>query len=314
MKTSANFFLFFALAFFGLGLSSAFSQTDPKPFQTKEFSVTSAPVLEADLSGAAISVKGGAGNQVTVRCFLKKDGKYLSQSDSEAQEFLEKYDISISQKGNSISIIAKQKSSGNWNWRDRPSLSFEILAPQSLNSDVRTSGGSVSIHGIQGQHQIASSGGSIAVKNSGGSLVSTSSGGSINLENFEGNVEVQTSGGSVKVDRIAGDLVAKSSGGGMTLTGVSGRIDAQTSGGSIRASLNAIQKDMVFQSSGGSIQVSVPSDAKFNLELKGGSISSQLANFQGTTAKNLISGKVNGGGPTVQMQTSGGSIRIGNEN
>ena len=306
-----SFALMFFLAFFSLGLSVAYSQSDKKPIESKTYSLSGTGTLEVDVSGASVLVQSTAGNQLQVQAFFKKDGKFLSQTDSEAQEFLEKFDISISQSGNTISVIAKQKSSSSWNWRNRPSLSFEILAPQNLNTDIRTSGGSMSLQGIQGTHQLGSSGGSISVKNSGGQVYSKSSGGSFYLAGFEGNVEVQTSGGSVKVEELRGDIVAKTSGGGMTLIEVSGRIEAQTSGGSIRAELAEVRNPMNFQSSGGSIQISVSSKARFNVEMKGGGLSSQLNNFQGTTSKNLISGKVNGGGPTIYMHSSGGSIRIG---
>ena len=310
MKTSANFLLFFALAFFGLGLSSAISQTDKKPFQTKEFLVTSAPVLEAELSGAAISVKGGSGNQVVIRCFLKKDGNYLAASDSEAKEFLEDFNLEISQNGNTITLVAKQKSSSGWSWKNRPGLSFEISVPEKISTEIRTSGGSVSLDGVQGTQDIASSGGSISVKNSKGKVETQSSGGSLHLSQFEGDVEAQTSGGSVKVENLKGNIQAKSSGGGISLSQIFGGIEASTSGGSIRAELAEITQNMNFQSSGGSIQITVPASAKFNLDIRGGGISSQLINFQGTTTKNQISGKVNGGGPSLNMSSSGGSIRI----
>lgn len=312
MKTNPSFALMFFVAFWYLGLSVAYTQTDKKPLASKEFNLSGTASLKVEVHGASISVQSAPGNKLEVRYFLKKDGKYLSQSDSEAQEFLEGFDIQVSQSGNTVSILAKQKSSNGWNWKNRPSLSFEVSSPRELNTDIRTSGGSVYLQEVRGTHEIGSSGGSISVKNSWGNLNSKSSGGSFYLMDFEGDAHVQTSGGSVKVEDMNGNLIAKSSGGGMTLNDVSGSIDAHTSGGSIRANLPQVNRDMNFQSSGGSIQVSVSSNARFNVELKGGSISSQLINFQGTTSKTLISGKVNGGGPTIQMQSSGGSIRIEN--
>ncbi|WP_026950257.1 DUF4097 family beta strand repeat-containing protein [Algoriphagus mannitolivorans] len=312
MKTNPTFAFLFFVAFLYLGLPEAYSQSDKKPIASKDFNLSGTPSLKVEVHGASVSVQSAAGNKLQVRYFLKKDGKYLSQSDSEAQEFLEKIEITVSQSGNTVSILAKQKSSSGWNWKSNPSLSFEVIAPKDLNTDIRTSGGSVYLQEVRGTHEIGSSGGSISVKNSWGNLNSKSSGGSFNLMGFEGDAHVQTSGGSVKVEDLRGNLIAKSSGGGITLNDVSGSIDAHTSGGSIRANLPQVNREMNFQSSGGSIQVSVSSNARFNVELKGGGISSQLSNFQGTTAKNLVSGKVNGGGPTIQMQSSGGSIRIGN--
>lgn len=314
MKTNSTFAFLFFLAFFYLGLSIAYTQTDKVPFDTKEFTLSGTGSFEGEVSGASISITGTSGNKVTVNYFLKKDGKYFSASASEVKEFLEDYTIEISQTGNRISLTAKQKSSGNWSWRNRPTLSFEISAPKNFNTTIRTSGRAVSLNELNGRQELASSGGSITIKNSQGEINSQSSGGSFNLSYFEGKLDARSSGGSIRVSEFKGDISAQSSGGGINLEGISGSINASSSGGSIKANLVSISKDLIFKSSGGSIAVTVPSNLAFDIDLRGGSLNSSLQNFQGTTTKNQISGKVNGGGPFISMQSSGGSIRIENGN
>lgn len=312
MKTNSIFPLLLLLAFFLSVPTQSMGQSEKVPYDTKEFAVNGTATFEAELSGSSVSVVGNESNNVVVKCFLKKDNSYLSLSSSEAKEFFENLEVKISQSGNKITLITKQKSDIGWNWKNRPNLSFEISTPKSVNTEINTSGGSVSIQEVNGTQDLATSGGSMSIKNSRGSITSQSSGGSFTVSNFDGEVNVQTSGGSVKVAGLKGDITAKTSGGGMTLEEIAGSIAAYTSGGSIRAELVEVNNDLIFQTSGGSITVTVPRNIGFDLDLSGGNVSSQVDNFQGTTAKNQISGKVNGGGKSISMQSSGGSIRIGN--
>ena len=166
MKTNSIFAFLFFLAFFYLGLSIAYTQTDKVPFDTKEYTLSGTGSFVGEVSGASISITGTSGNKVMVNYFLKKDGKYFSASDSEVNEFLEDFTIEVSQIWNRISLTAKQKSSGNWSWRNRPAFSFEISAPKNFNTNIRTSGGAVSLSELNGRQELASSGGSISIKNS----------------------------------------------------------------------------------------------------------------------------------------------------
>lgn len=312
MKTNAIFSLALSLAFFLSAPIQTIAQSEKVPYETKEFALNGTATFEAALSGSSVSLVGNDTDKVIVKCYLKKDNTYLSLSSAEAKEFFENVEVKINQSGNRISLTTKQKSDYGWSWKGRPQLSFEVSTPKNVNSEIKTSGGSVALQEVNGSQNLASSGGSISVKSSSGEITSQSSGGSFSVNNFDGNVSVQTSGGSVKVSGMKGQLTAKSSGGGMTLEEISGSIAAYTSGGSISAELIEVKNDLIFQSSGGGISVTVPENIGFDLDVKGGNISSKLANFQGTTTKNQISGKINGGGKSISMQSSGGSIRISN--
>lgn len=312
MKNPHQTLLLFLLTFFQLGLTEAISQDNKEPFRTERFASSDAAMLEGELAGSSVSIYQGNVSEVIVHAFLKKNGRYLEDGDEEVGEFLSEFEVSIAQSGNTISISTKPKSSRNFNWKNRPSLSFEVITPGELDTHIRTSGGSVSIEGVHGAFDLASSGGSIRVADSSGEVLSQSAGGSFSLSDFQGNVEAKTSGGSIKVENLEGDIIAHTSGGGMSLADISGTIDAASSGGSIKASIGAVSGDMSFKSSGGSIQLAVSQSSSFDLDIRGGSIQSNLDHFSGSIEKNRVSGSVNGGGPALSLQSSGGSIRISN--
>ncbi|WP_111672251.1 DUF4097 family beta strand repeat-containing protein [Algoriphagus litoralis] len=310
MKNSKSLVIGLSLAMFFVFVQqvSAFIQTDP--YLSKEFTLSGKGNLEVETSGASVAVTGGSGNQVKVDMFVKRNGKEIGSTDAEVEKLLENYILDISKNGNTISLRVKNKSSDSWRNGNNLSLSFKIQAPIEISSQFQSSGGSISIENLNGTQQISTSGGSIRVVNSSGTVTSKSSGGSFSLTDFDGQVEAQSSGGAVKIADLRGSVSVNTSGGSVTLEDITGKITASTSGGSIRAKLLAVEEDLSFRSSGGSISAEVPAGLGLNLDLRGGRVNTQFSNFDGEIKKDLIVGKMNGGGPLISMQSSGGSINL----
>lgn len=278
-----------------------------KPYLTKEFTLSGAGNLEVETSGSAVAVTGTSGNKVVVEMYVKLDGREIEMKDAAVAKELEDYNLDISQKGNTIFLIVKRKDNRQ---RSKLNLSFKIQVPKEMSSKAQSSGGSISIDGLNGKQDISTSGGSITILNSEGELKTKSSGGSFKVEDFEGNVDVQTSGGSIRVNHLTGDLIVSSSGGSVNLEDIDGSIAVNTSGGSITAQLSNVEKALSMKSSGGSITASVPKGLGLNLDLSGGRVNTELSNFDGEIKKDKILGKMNGGGIPVIMQSSGGSINL----
>ncbi|WP_192348969.1 hypothetical protein [Algoriphagus sp. Y33] len=277
------------------------------PYLTKQFTLSGSGNLNVETSGASVAVTGASGNEVIVDMYVKLNGREIEMEDAEVERELDNYNLDISQSGNTISVIVKKKNNSG---RSKLNLSFKLQVPTEMSSKFQSSGGSISVDGLNGEQEIATSGGSIQVVNSSGSVNTHSSGGSFRLENFEGDVDVQTSGGSIKVNQLLGDLNVNTSGGSVNLSEINGSISANTSGGSIRAQLSNVEKELTMKSSGGSITAVVPDGLGLDLDLSGGRVNSKLSNFSGEVKKDRILGKINGGGVPVTMQSSGGSINL----
>jgi DUF4097 and DUF4098 domain-containing protein YvlB len=74
-----------------------------------------------------------------------------------------------------------------------------------------------------------------------------------------------------------------------------------------------IPGDVSLESSGGGVTVQVPGDAAFNLdaEASGGGVSCDLPiTIQGKKKHDELKGAVNGGGPTLKLESSGGGIHV----
>jgi len=139
-------------------------------------------------------------------------------------------------------------------------------------------------------------------------------GGSIALEALTGKVNVHTSGGSVNAKNITGETNIKTSGGAIKIEGIDGHISAGTSGGNVSVKLNNQPKqDIQLSTSGGNVIAYLIPNIAVDLYAKttGGSASSEFTVI-GDINNSRIDGKINGGGPMLNMETSGGNVRVKN--
>lgn len=244
----------------------------------KTFTVAPGSVVKVDVSGA--SIRTSVGPAGTARVVLTE--KFRADTDAEADELLERYEIICTQQGDEVKLVVKQKTGFGFQWGGRNKVEFQpvITVPADVRLDLDTSGGSISIAGeMTAAVRADTSGGSIKVD----------SGIDLNLD---------TSGGSIHVRRALGRLRADTSGGGITVDYVGAEatdVNLDTSGGSIHAGVDPAAKlAIVADTSGGSVKVEGFA-AAFEVEHK---------------ERDHVSGRLNGGGGRLRADTSGGSIRI----
>jgi len=339
MKT---IFFFLAMTCCGLAVKA---QTDKQPYLTKSLAGENISSAKLEASGGSISVTGVNASEARLDVFVTPNNNE-NLSKEEIQKRLDEYfTLSISVNNNQLIATVKQKHD-NMNWKKAVSVSFKAYLPVNVSTDVETSGGSVSVSNVQGSHDLTTSGGSIYVDNvkgkikgrgSGGSIhISNSSndidlvtsggsinaktctgdislktsGGSIELNGLDGKIEAGTSGGSVHADDIKGELVTGTSGGSIKLTGLSCGVEAETSGGGIDAEVTETTKYVKLRNSGGNINLQLPANKGFDLDLSGNKINVDLKNFSGSADDNSIEGKINGGGALVDVRASGGKISV----
>jgi len=287
--------------------------TDRDPYLSKTFTMEGRGDLLVETSGGSIEVTGQSGNRVEVDMFVRKNGSwgnwFSSDDDNEdLSEYLEDYDIDISQNGNQITASAKRRGKGWGN--NKVSISFVVRVPKDISTDLSTSGGSISVADVSGSHDVRTSGGSLTFEDVTGTTEARTSGGSINVEDYSGTLDAKTSGGSIRVRDSEGQIAVNTSGGGITIDDVRGSVEAYTSGGSIKADIISLEDQLTLKTSGGSINATIPSGLGLDLNLSGNRVNTELQNFTGKSEKNNIQGSINGGGIEVTMRTSGGSVNL----
>lgn len=184
------------------------------------------------------------------------------------------FTISFQQSSDGLEIIGEREDH-DWGWHNLR-VKYEIKVPDHFNLDLDTAGGSIEIDDLTGE------------------IDARTSGGSISVGNINGNVSLNTSGGSISTEDIMGE------------------IDAHTSGGSIRVTFaRQPTKNASLTTSGGSITARLPSDVKIELDAStsGGRVRSEF-DVNGKIKKQRIRGTINGGGPQLELHTSGGSVHV----
>ncbi len=311
-----------------LTTSAAFAISEENVNQTLD--ATSGGNLVVDVNFGTVDVASGSDNQVTIQAHRKIE----ASDEAKEKQFFEQAPIVISKDGNTVTIRARRASEENsWSWNGNVSMDarYTVRVPKNFNLDLKTGGGMVSARDITGQIKISTSGGKLKLAQLRGPLDARTSGGSIKMESCEGNLGVKTSGGgihsiagsgtldaktsggSIVVRDFKGDTMVKTSGGQLTFENIGGKVIGQTSGGSISAALvSPIPGDVELSSSAGSIDLTVPSDAALTLEASAhnGSISNTLPIVATHEHKDELHGAMNGGGKSVILRSSVGSISL----
>ncbi len=191
-------------------------------------------------------------------------------------------------------------------------LRVRFKVPERYDLDIRTRGGRIEIEEIRGEVVARTSGGSVEVDEIEGNVDLRSSGGSIEAKEIRGNLVARTSGGRIRASEISGDVEAQTSGGPIKIKDVAGGVDLHTSGGGISVRFTDDPEGQL-ETSGGSIEVEFPEDAGVDLDAQtsGGRVEVEHGILvRGSLDRSHVVGKINGGGRTLQLRTSGGSIQV----
>ena len=336
----------FLLASFAIAACA--QNNDQKPYSTQSLAKESIKDVNVKTSGGSITVNGVAAGEARIEVYISpSNGLWNSLSNEEIKKRLqEDYTLTITTSNNKLTAVAETKNHF-LNWKKGLNISFRVYVPQSVNTDLSTSGGSIHLANLSGKQVFRTSGGSlhvddvtgdingrtsggsIKVKNcgnnidlntSGGSIVAEdckgainleTSGGSLTLNNLQGNIKAHTSGGSVHGSNIQGELSARTSGGSVQLNNLSGSLETSTSGGSIAVELKELGKYVTISNSGGNIDLTLPQNKGLDLKLYANKIKTDgLKNFTGKADDDEISGSVNGGGVPVTVKASSGHLNV----
>ncbi len=231
---------------------------------------------------------------------------------AEVDRLLEKLSIGRVQNGNEIRVTVRVDDKAG-RIRNKIDLDFDITMPREFNVALQTSG-SASIGEIRGRVDAATSGGSLKLGDVSGAVTASSSGGSLEVGDVGAPLDARSSGGSIKAGRIAGAVVAHASGGSVLIEQARDAIDASAAGGSVAASIsNQPKSSCRLTASGGSVDLRLPPAAAVTVDASAtpGEVDTdfEIAPRQASRGRRS-KGPINGGGPTVTLRASGGSIRL----
>ncbi len=282
-----------------------------KPYQTKSFPADGFKTLRMLTSGGNVTVNGQNGGEARIEMYVRGNNSNDELSDAEIKERLDKYyEVNISKDATTLTATAKRKEGIEWSQNNSLSISFRAYVPAGITTDLKTSGGNVSLENLNGEQKATTSGGNISVDNLKGNANVRTSGGNISIDGFNGNLDATTSGGNISAENAKGGIKLRTSGGNLSLGSVSGNLDAQTSGGNIDARITELGERISLITSAGDVAVKMSLNKGIDLDLKGNRVKIDMDNFKGVVEDDRVQGKLNGGGIPVTIRTSGGNVEV----
>ncbi len=194
----------------------------------------------------------------------------------------------IEQTGNIIRIGTHHENLRNI------SIDYEIQAPASSFLEAGSGSGDVTVEGVGDNARI-----------------STGSG-NIHATGLQGGFTLNTGSGDIVADQTgAGDVRAQTGSGNIDLKNVHGGLKAGTGSGDIKIA-GSPTMDWKLETGSGNVEFA-PGNTGFTLDASTGSGSVHTERemaVQGSFDRHHVTGKINGGGPTVRIETGSGDVRI----
>jgi DUF4097 and DUF4098 domain-containing protein YvlB len=128
------------------------------------------------------------------------------------------------------------------------------------------------------------------------------------------SLELETTNGPIEVNGVSGTLKAETTNGQVVLARCAGNVDASTTNGSVKAELLTVARDRMnrLSTTNGRIVLKVPPSlaAEIDASTTNGSIESELPVTTHSIGHHSLRGTINGGGASLRLRTTNGSIAI----
>ena len=209
-----------------------------------------------------------------------------------------RYDLKENQSGNTVHFELKRKTLSGWSsgWSRGPEIT--VLVPAETDTRLSAGSGSLALRDVHGQQELHTGSGSITAEEINGSLQAEAGSGSIHLRALHGSVGAHT--GSGTIDAYGAVVLRR-------VTTGSGSVHLTLAQGS------TIESGALVQTGSGSVEIRMPSSTRADLRINTGSggIHCDLpVTAQGDADKHSLTGTLNGGGPTLRVNTGSGSVSL----
>ena len=239
--------------------------------------------LSVNTGSGNIHLTRGSGSQLHVVGRVKSN---WGGSDEKVREIAS--NPPIEQTGNIIRIGARHEN------LNHISIDYEIEAPSDAYLDAASGSGNVTDEEV----------GENAKLNTGY--------GNIHATGLHGNITVGTGSGDIYAEQTgSGDVKAETGSGNIELRNLHGGLKAETGSGNIKVG-GAPAAGWKLETGSGNAELWV-GDAPLTLDAESGSGSIHTDRemlTQGSNDRHHVTGKLNGGGPTVRVETGSGDIRV----
>jgi DUF4097 and DUF4098 domain-containing protein YvlB len=252
---------------------------------SKVYKLTGRPDVRVDTNSAAIELSSSDASEVSARVV------YSGYSADDIR-------VRDTQTGNRVELDVRVTTMRfSWGGSGR-SVRIELTVPRNSNLDLHSSDGHIHASGVSGDIRM------------------DSSDGHLEASDLKGTIRLHTGDGHIEAYGLDGSLDASTQDGRLRVRGRFDNLHMQTGDGSVTAEIlpgSKMSGNWSITTGDGSISVRLPDGfaADIDAHTGDGSISSQLPLLvSGLLGRKDLRGKLGGGGPTLQIRTGDGSIRL----
>lgn len=238
----------------------------------KTYSVGDHPSVKVDTNDASIEITRGASRTIAAR--VTTEGYKIGNND-----------VRISERQDADRVELNVHLPNEWGvhfggWKNRR-VRIEVQVPSDVALDVHSGDGHINVSGVSGQAKVDTGDGAIEVRD------------------FNGSVRAHTGDGHLTIDGVLTEVDLRSG---------DGHIDFTARPGS------KITSSWLIHTSDGRVEARIPQDfaAELYAHTGDGHITLDVpVTINGSMERSNIRGKMNGGGPLLEISTGDGSIRVG---
>lgn len=257
-----------------LGTAAVWAETtEEEPFE-QTVAIAPGGLVSLENTNGHVTVETWNRDEVLVSAVKKARAHGLD----DAFEILKEIEIRVTESAGGVKIETELPR-GGWMRGSSASVEYELKVPASASLDLKSVNGRIAVEGVNG------------------------------------DVILKTTNGAIHAARLGGDLLAETTNGKIEALGVAGALVAETTNGGIDAEITAatLAHDVELSTSNGGVTLTLAPSvaARIDARAGNGSVKSDLTLGRVEREKrNALSGALNGGGPTIRVRTSNGSIRL----
>lgn len=257
----------------------------------RDFTVARQPTIRIEAEDAKVTVRSWTDSKVKVHAEHRGRTEGLLMTRARPR-------VEMSHKGNVVSVVARMEGSTSGIVFNSSRFEVEVWLPRESNLIVDTEDGPVSVEDVRGRIELHTEDGSLIGRRLLGDVYVHTEDGSIELDDLDGSLHLETEDAQSEIRGRFDQMDIKSADGGI-------EIDARKG--------SKLREEWSLRSQDGGIRLRIPHDlaATLNARTQDGNLSIDLpVQIQGRVRNNELVGDLNGGGPTLRLRTSDGSIRV----
>jgi hypothetical protein len=228
-------------------------------------------------------------------------------------------DLHMEQKEGRVNVTTRARRWLAWSWQDWSpvSLAYEITVPRACDIEVRTREGRIIVGKLQGRLVLTTESGPIFTGEIDGGVKVRSRSGSVAVTACTGLVDVRTETGAITVGRAYARAELASDGGYIELQQAYGSVLVRGNGTEAKVGLAPpVKNGADIATSGGDVLLAFDNTSVCTLDLH----ASIFGHVQvrglavdvssGGQNRSTLVGTVNGGGPVIKVDASGGNVQV----